>query len=367
MGTGAIIALGFFATMVIIFVGGLMYDFKLKTRKKEEPPPAPPPPASLSLLAGLSFFCGLGAIFLASVTGILTLMLSMDNLFSISDATLRQIQLAAKIVLYVSLLPAVGAVAFALAARGVIAESRDTVRGRPLYRTGILLAVTTAVIVFDAKILNPSTWIRAGNSFASEDRNEDLESGYLGVEPGPLDNTGTLALIRVVPGSPAEKAGLQAGDQVVSVDGRRVFELPPRGAPGFGFSHGTNYLGEYIRSLKPGSKIAIEVRRGGKSHKVEAELWASFDTLLALVKRQFLDEERLAVLKAAGGDRRYSADELRRICGAFDFDDHRMRAIETALPKLQDPQNAYQILGALEYAHSKKKVGDWIEAANKGK
>lgn len=351
MNSSAIVALGFFALMAIMVIGGFVVEVNKKGRKKGDPPdPGPAAPASLSMLAGLSFFFGLGAIFLATVTGILTLMLSMGDLFPLSEALRRQIDLAGRVVLYTSLLPAVGAVAFALAARGVISESRGAVRGRPLYRTGILLSVITAVIVFDAKILDPATWVMtggAGGRGGAGRGNSDIDRGYLGVEHGPLESSGCVTLLRVVPGSPAERAGLKAGDILMTLDGKPVHQL--------------GSLADAIGSMKPGSQVTLGVSRGGKTVDVVAELSVPFAGLLAILEQQSLDEERLSVLKAAGSDRRYSARELTGICKTFDFDDGRMSAIEFALPNLQDPQNGYQILSTLEFSDAKKKAAEWIE------
>jgi hypothetical protein len=360
MDSGAIMMIAFCTMMTIIVVAMQFSDYKSKSKKKDLPPEPPPAFTSLSLMAGLSFFSGLGAILLATIAGILSLTLSMNDVIPTTDSTRRQIDLAARIVLYASLLPAVGAAAFGLAARGVISESRGAVRGRPLYRTGILLALLTGVLVFDAKILNPSTWT---TPVVTEQRTAArVEQGYLGVEPGNIDIQGGIVLVRVVPGSPADKAGLKAGDRIETVDRARPQELPPLGSPGQAwYSQGTNYLGAYIGSLKPGAQLTLGVRRGKETVTITVELAMSFDSLLELVKSQSLDAERMAILKAAGVDRRYSAGELRRLCAAFDLDDSRLRVIEPALVKLQDPQNAYQILGALDLPDSKTMASRWIE------
>jgi hypothetical protein len=372
MSSQAIVMVAFCTMMTIVIVVGILADYKSKTKKKDAPAPAPEPPpafASLSLLAGLSFFSGLGAILLATVSGILSLAQSMGEAIPMTDSTRHQMDLAARIVLYVGLLPAIGAAAFGLAARGVISESKGAVRGRPLYRTGILLSLVTAVLVFNAKILNPTTWLEATVDEAVATPS-DVDRGYLGVEYGAIDQSGMVPLVRVVPGSPADRAGLKAGDILERLDGTPVYRLDPAGGNGWSPGTAAPYIGRYIGSLKPGSKITVTIRRGGAgvtSTSIVAELAATFDSLLRLVKSQTDDEERMAVLKAAGADRRYSADELRRICATFDFDDARLKVIETALPKLQDPQNAYQILGSLEFSDSKTRASGWIEALNKPK
>jgi hypothetical protein len=357
----SIIAMCTMATIGI--VAGAVLEHKKKARKKEGPPEPLPAFTSLSLMAGLSFFSGLGAILLATVAGILSLMMSMSDVMPMTESTRRQVDLAARIVLYASLLPAVGAAAFGLAARGVISESRGTVRGRPLYRTGILLALLTGVLVFDAKILNPSTWT---GTVVTERTPARVEQGYLGVEPGAFDHEACVPLLRVLPGSPAEKAGLKAGDRIETVDRSRIYQLPPFGSPGQSYwTSGTNYLGAYLGSLKPGSVVTLGVRRGKETLQIVAELAISFDSLLELLKSQSLDSERIAVLKAAGADRRYLSGELRRVCEAFDLDENRLGVIETSLSRLLDPQNSYQVLGALDLPDSKTKVSGWIEAQRK--
>lgn len=333
-----------FAAIGILIVGAIVSGLR---RRREERDPTPPP-SSLSLLAGLSFFCGLGAILLVTTTGILSLILSLGDLLRVPSELRPEIDLAGKVVLYVSLLPAVGAVAFALAARGVISESRDTLRGRPLYRTGMLLSVVTAVVVLDAKVLSPSNWAAAGETIVRKALvlgDEDLDRGYLGVEHEGLGD-GRVRIVRVVPGSPAEKAGLQVGDVLTHLDGRPLDRTAP--------------LAERIGAQKPGTRVLLGGLRGDTVLSVSAQLATSFASLLATLELQSFDEERLSVLRAAGSDRRYTTDELAKICGSFDFDEGRLKAIEAALPHLQDFQNAYQLLGTLDHADAKGKVSAWI-------
>jgi len=325
---------------VVLAALGKPFDWK-----KAAPPPAPVP-TSLSFLAGLSFFSGLAALGLVVTTGILSAALSMDDVLQVGSHERPGITLAAKIVLYLSLLPAVMAVAFALAARGVISESGGAVRGRPLYRTGVLLAIFSGATVLDARVLNPTSWISAGRDVVhrihSVDESE-INRGYLGIE---LESTSSTRVARVVPGSPAERAGIRVGDWIKDLGGAQM----PSGTA----------LIERIGSLPPGSRISLAILRGSENLTMTAELAASFATLQALLDKQDFDDERLAVLKAAGIDHRYSADELTKICASFDFDQGRLKAIERALPHLQDPQNAYRILGSLEFSDSKSRVSGWI-------
>ncbi|MFM7152205.1 MAG: PDZ domain-containing protein, partial [Gemmataceae bacterium] len=73
------------------------------------------------------------------------------------------------------------------------------------------------------------------------------KSGYLGVMLEPQSD-GQPSIGRITEGSPAEKAGLQQGDVVLSVDGRTVRNVEK--------------LIATIQGFKPGAVVAIKVQRG---------------------------------------------------------------------------------------------------------
>ena len=62
----------------------------------------------------------------------------------------------------------------------------------------------------------------------------------------------------VVPGGPAEKAGLQAGDVIVRFAGQPVKDFAA--------------LQAFVNDSQPGDKVALEINRGGKSSTVELVL-----------------------------------------------------------------------------------------------
>jgi serine protease Do len=73
-----------------------------------------------------------------------------------------------------------------------------------------------------------------------------------------LENTNGVLVASVEPGSPAEKAGLQAGDVILSFDGKPV--------------QNANELPRIVAATKPGTGVALEVWRGGAKRQIKATL-----------------------------------------------------------------------------------------------
>jgi putative serine protease PepD len=86
-----------------------------------------------------------------------------------------------------------------------------------------------------------------------------VEHAYLGVtvEPAPGSSTGA-SIVEVRPGTPAEEAGLEAGDRVVSIDGEPI-DSPEE-------------LTGLIGSRKPGDRLELEVERDGETRTVTVTL-----------------------------------------------------------------------------------------------
>jgi hypothetical protein len=324
----------------VISVVAIIMEAKKKSSSQPVPPPPPLVPSRTSVLAALSFLSGLVAFVLVVAAGIVAACAGMSEVTEVPADVLPHVDLASRIVLYASVLPAAVAVAFALAARGAVAESRGALRGRSLYRTGILLALVTGALVVNGNAVTSGSWadllvVSGGGSGGAggpggvlpSDR-ENLDRGYLGIEHEATP--GGVRIVRVVPGTPAERAGLQATDVIIALDGASVGQHMD--------------LADRIARLGSGSKVDLTVRRGGNSIVLTAVLTAPFSTLHALLEDASTDRERLTILKTAAADRAFTATELKSVCETFSSDMNREEAVTLALPQLLDPQNAYLVL-----------------------
>jgi S1-C subfamily serine protease len=94
------------------------------------------------------------------------------------------------------------------------------------------------------------------------------QPAYLGVNSENIDQakadghsvsaTSGAYVVKVGPGTPAAKAGIQAGDVIVLIDGKTVSSAPE--------------LGGVVRQYKPGDAVDIVLDRGGKKVSVTAML-----------------------------------------------------------------------------------------------
>jgi putative serine protease PepD len=82
-----------------------------------------------------------------------------------------------------------------------------------------------------------------------------VEHAYLGVS---LPDSGAATIEQVVNGSPADSAGLQAGDEVTAVDGTTI--------------DSGDALREAIDAKKPGDKITLTIKRNGNERTVQVTL-----------------------------------------------------------------------------------------------
>lgn len=91
--------------------------------------------------------------------------------------------------------------------------------------------------------------------------NRDLESSFYGVGIQFQLMSDTICVVEIVPGGPAERAGMMAGDRIVAVDGR----------PMTGKKITTDDVLSTLRGDKD-SKVTLTVRRGGSHKPLKFEL-----------------------------------------------------------------------------------------------
>lgn len=111
------------------------------------------------------------------------------------------------------------------------------------------------------------------------------ERGWVGVELEKDEDTGAMTVTRVIPGSPAEASGLQAGDKLVALNG-------------FAFADESNHeqLAAAWKSMIPGTEIAYTVNRNGYDKKVAITLIkVPEDVMAAWVGRHMLEHAAVDV------------------------------------------------------------------------
>ena len=88
---------------------------------------------------------------------------------------------------------------------------------------------------------------------------ESLELGYLGIsgQAGEGDDVGVV-VAEVLPGSPADEAGLVAGDVIISLDDEPMYDIAE--------------LSAAIKLRRPGETVELTIRRGGDLYVATAVL-----------------------------------------------------------------------------------------------
>ena len=90
---------------------------------------------------------------------------------------------------------------------------------------------------------------------ASAQEKKDEEKGSIGIQVGVNDMTNEVVIVGVFKNSPAEKAGIKAGDVLLKIDGKAI-KSPEDGGP-------------IMAAKKPGDKVKLTVKRDGKDKDIE--------------------------------------------------------------------------------------------------
>jgi S1-C subfamily serine protease len=93
-------------------------------------------------------------------------------------------------------------------------------------------------------------------AIVSANEKEKPKSGYLGIQIKRGEQEGTVVVVLVVANSPADKAGLKSGDQILEINGVKPAGIAATVA--------------VVRSLKPGKKVKLLIERDGKEKTIEA-------------------------------------------------------------------------------------------------
>ncbi len=228
-----------------------------KRRRKDEE--APVRHTRLSVLAAMSFFCGMAALLVLVSASIVSLVALHGEALQLGARDRQVLRAAAEVVLVTSLVPAVGALAFALGARSAIRESREGLRGTALSRAGAFLAVVSGFFALGGKAWVADRFDQGLGAVAAP----EPERGFLGVQVELLETDqfgrpGGARVKSVGEGSPAAAAGLRPGDVIEAVDGVPVGADRP--------------LDAALRPHRPGARLALQVSREGQSSRREAVL-----------------------------------------------------------------------------------------------
>src|SRR3954454_4016627 len=85
-----------------------------------------------------------------------------------------------------------------------------------------------------------------------------VQRAYLGVRNGDTQDLSGAVAGGAVAGEPAAKAGLQDGDKITEIDGRRIT--------------GSDYVSSALSARKPGEKAKVTVERGGSRRTLTVNL-----------------------------------------------------------------------------------------------
>ncbi|MBW3536684.1 MAG: S1C family serine protease [Actinobacteria bacterium] len=142
--------------------------------------------------------------------------------------------------------------------------------GALLDRTGSVVGITTA-IAMDSRAGGERLGFATPVEVARDVAHQLIDTGrvvhaWLGIEgedvvtkSGRMDDTSDGALVRqVIPGSPAQKAGILPGDVITSIEGRPIKSMLT--------------LMVSLRTHSPGHDVEVEIRRDGKVFEVRTKL-----------------------------------------------------------------------------------------------
>ncbi len=77
---------------------------------------------------------------------------------------------------------------------------------------------------------------------------------------------------------------------------------------------------------------------------------ASFDRILSSVQRESFSDQKLAILRSAAMDHRFTSAQAARLMDAFDFGQDQVEAGAILYPAVVDPENWYQVYEVFDFS-----------------
>jgi serine protease Do len=168
----------------------------------------------------------------------------------------------------------------------------------------LLAAITPMAEARQSGTLTPRARMLSAN------RPDDGDRAMLGVSTGSSGKRDTLGLLieSVTPGSPAEKAGLEEGNRIASINGVSLkLSRDDAGEPDMSGTM-TNRLVREMRKLKAGDEATLEVWVGGRYKSVKVKTAAANDLNAERISSQ--DAEDRAALGISLGSNGSKRDTL---------------------------------------------------------
>ena len=110
-------------------------------------------------------------------------------------------------------------------------------------------------------------------------------SGWVGIEMDKDETTGALTVQRVVPGSPAEQAGLQVGDVLFALNGIEISDK------------NESALKDAKKDWKPGQNVTYTLKRDGRPVQANLTLGAwPADALAKMIGEHMLEHASTEVV-----------------------------------------------------------------------
>jgi C-terminal processing protease CtpA/Prc len=111
-------------------------------------------------------------------------------------------------------------------------------------------------------------------------------SGWIGIEYDASAEGGAITVTKVIPGSPAETAGLKPGDELYALNGVRIAGAKDED------------LAKARGAWKPGQKVTYTIKRDGREQEVPLTLasWPA-DALARVIGEHMLEHANVDVAK----------------------------------------------------------------------